>query len=117
MKKLLWLIVCLMTMVTFTSCRATYLATAKYEVCYPDGTRSYEDSAKITSLGEPMVLCFSRSGTNYISVVSVSTDINGTNTKKIEKFTHIVSSTAPMRLVDYKIEKLKREIQKIHYNW
>ena len=48
MKKLLWLIVCLMTMVIgLSSCSTkTYEVTANYDVCYPDGTKNYDETTK-----------------------------------------------------------------------
>ena len=106
MKKVLWLAVCLMTMVVFTSCTPKYLVSAKYEICYPDGTRVYEDSIKVASYATPKVLCHSVAGTNYVSAASMSYDKNTFNERDVKKRNHIASSTAPMRLVEYKTKKI-----------
>lgn len=128
MKKLLWLIACLMTMVvSLTSCSTTYVATANYEVCYPDGVRSYNDTVTVlsNSYATPTVKCFSYGGTNFVSVVKYSSNVSkyytGGNVtfiiKNAEKFEHIASSTAPIRLNSYTVTKSKRVIQRTHYNW
>lgn len=115
MKKVLWLIVCLMAMaVSMTSCGSTYLATANYEVCYPDGTRSYKKSVTVSnSYGNDVrVGVFSFGGTNYIGVMKTANPI----TKEKDLSTVIASSTAPMRLTDYKVEKLNGgKPNKSHY--
>lgn len=120
MKRLMWLIVCLMTMVLcFTSCAPTYNVSANYDVCYPDGTKTQTKTIKINSYSIEAinVVCHSFNGTNYISVTENDNPLDG---KKATNLQHIVSTTAPMRLNDYnvvKVKKPKREIQKIHYNW
>ena len=117
MKKFLWLIVCLMTMV-FTSCSTKYLVMANYEVCYPDGTRTYDGSAIVNSSTEPSVACYSYGGTNYISAMGTETKASSTTSSSgftyvtantIKKAEHIVSSTAPMRLNSYTIEKINNK--------
>ena len=117
MKKLLWLIVCLMTMVvSLTSCGSTYMATANYDVCYPDGTRNFDGTAVVVSSTKPSVICYSFQGTNYVSVVKTDITITSTNVNGIpvmhsdnmKKAEHIASSTAPMRLNSYSIEKVKK---------
>ena len=103
MKKILWLIVCLMTMVTFTSCGTTYEVTANYDVCYPDGTRSYNETTKVeNAYSVPTVICYSFSGTNYISVSS--SDNPMTNSKKAM---HFITTTAPVRLNGYNVTDTK----------
>lgn len=99
MKKVLWLIVCLMTMV-FTSC-TTYVASAEYEVCYPDGTQKCDGSIFVNSNKKPWVTCYSIGGSNYIAAI----DENVSTGKKTSNI--IYSSTAPIRLNSYKVEKYK----------
>ena len=114
MKKVLWLIVCLMTMVvSVISCGTAYTATAKYEVCYPDGTRSYEKSVVVPhSYGNDVqVGVFSFGGTNYIGVMRTANPI----TKEKDLSGVIESSTAPMRLIDYKVEKFGNRPNKSSY--
>lgn len=123
MKKFLWLIVCLMTMV-FTSCGTKYIATANYDVCYPDGTRTYDGATIVRSQTEPTVVCYSYGGTNYVSVIKTDlefsktygsngmTFISGDLVKKAE---NIASSTAPMRLNSYKVINPKEEKKKVKY--
>lgn len=109
MKKFLSFIVCLMAIVSFSSC-STYMATANYDVCYPDGTKTYKASTLITSSTKPIVVCYSIQGTNYIGAVD-----NVKNVKNAEK---IASSTAPMRLNSFKVEKVKQENKfERPYNW
>ena len=121
MKKVLWLIVCLMTMiVSLTSCGSTYMATANYDVCYPDGVRSYNDTVYVVANPSyvPSVKCISYGGTNYISVFKYSNMRDRTKDgitfliKEIDKVAHITSSTAPMRLNNYSIEKVKSKTPK-----
>ena len=100
MRKLLWLIVCLMTM-AFTSCSKTYLTSAEYEVCYPDGTQKFNESVTISSTSEPYVKCYSVGGTNYVAVIS-----NEYNLGKTPKI-FLNSSTAPIRLKTYDVKRLK----------
>ena len=102
MKKILWLIVCLMTMVvSVSSCGGTYLATASYDVCYPDGVRTEEGSTLITSMSKPNVSCFSFDGTNYVAVGDLTSSLKG----KVV----INSTTAPMRLKTYGVKKVKNK--------
>ena len=102
MKKVLWLIVCLMTMV-FTSCGSTYSVSANYDVCYPDGTKNYTFENTYTKSSEPTISCYSIGGTNYISIHSAIDDFN-----KNPKGRVIISTTAPIRLNESKVEELKR---------
>jgi len=101
MRKLLWLIACLVTMVTFTSCNKTYLTSAEYEVCYPDGTQRFNESISVLSTTEPSVVCYSVNGTNYVAIVN---DLNVAKTPKIL----FRSTTAPIRLKTYDIKRVKR---------
>ena len=104
MKKLLWLIVCLMTMiVSLTSCGSVYLAKANYEICYPDGTKNYDKSVAVVSTSEPSVICYSYGGSNYVSATTNDL-VNG---KEIKSQKVIASSTAPIRLNSYSVEKVK----------
>lgn len=103
MKKFIMAIVCLMTMVVLTSCGCTYEVTANYDVCYPDGTRTYSETTKVkNSYSEPTVVCYSANGTNYVSISSVDNPIY--NTKKA---THYITTTAPIRLNGYSVEIIK----------
>lgn len=113
MKKVLWLIVCLMTMV-FTSCGTKYIVTANYDVCYPDGTRNYEKSVEVESYSESNVGVVAHSvfGTNYISVTKSDNPLLG---KDAIKLRHIDESTAPMRLNSYKVIDPKKEKKKNRY--
>lgn len=107
MKKVLWLIVCLMTMV-FSSCTThKYIASAEYEVCYPDGTQKFNESVTLMSAGEPSVACYSVGGTNYVAVV--------TNCQ-FDKAPKILfrSSTAPIRLKTYNVTRAKKQIKNIN---
>ena len=113
MKKVLWFIVCLMTMV-LTSCGSTkYLATANYDVCYPDGTKTYEKSVVVESYACNVgVVSHSFSGTNYISVTTSDNPLLG---KDATKLRHIEETTAPMRLNSYKVIDIKKERKKTKY--
>lgn len=104
MKKVLWLIVCLMTMV-FTSCGSIYKVTAEYEVCYPDGVKKYTDAVVVSIYSEPWVKDYSFGGSNYISVVGQNYIIKDPSKYKVESI--IKSSTAPMRLIKYNYVKVK----------
>ena len=104
MKKFMMALVCLMTMVVFSSCGCTYNVTASYEVCYPDGTRSYYETAKVKNAhSEPTVVCYSFGGTNYVSVSC--SDNPMTNSKKA---IHYITTTAPIRLNGYSVENAKK---------
>ena len=103
MKKVLWLVVCLMTMV-LASCSTPYLATANYDVCYPDGTKTVNETMKISSMGdEPIVKCYSIGGTNYISAITTDTNF------KREVGSTFISTTAPLRLISYEVVSLKKK--------
>ena len=102
MRKLLWLIVCLMTMV-LASCGSTYSVTASYDVCYPDGTKSYEFNKTYKNSTEPTVTCFSIGGTNYLSIHSAMDEIS-----KNPKGRIIISTTAPIRLTSCTVENIKK---------
>lgn len=120
MKKFIMALVCLMTMVVLTSCGTKYIVTANYDVCYPDGTRAYNGTTIVRSSTEPYVSCYSYNGTNYVSVIKTDVEIsnysvgygkstiNTINAKTIEKTEHFSSSTAPMRLNSYNVEKVKK---------
>jgi flagellar basal body-associated protein FliL len=99
MKKILFIIVCLMAMVTFVSCTHTYLVTAEYEVCYPDGTQKYNDSIKIYAKNDSIrVCCHSIGGTNYVAV----------KVKYQNETVNMRSTTAPMRLNTYTVKRIKQ---------
>lgn len=105
MKKFMMALVCLMTMVVFSSCGCTYNVTANYEVCYPDGTRSYNETTKVeNAYSEPTVVCYSFDGTNYVSVSC--SDNPMTNSKKA---THYITTTAPIRLNSWSVTECKKE--------
>lgn len=104
MKKVLWLIVCLMTMV-FTSCGSVYKITAEYEVCYPDGVKKYTNAVTVASNSEPWVNDYSVGGSNYISVFGYDYIIK--DASKIKTLGILESSTAPMRLIKYNAVKVK----------
>lgn len=108
MKKVLWLIVCLMTMVIgLSSCSMkTYEVTANYDVCYPDGTKNYDETTTIKCSTKPSVVCYSVFGTNYISISNVEKNVYGQKTA--EKLDHFKSSTSPMRLNKYSVIEVKK---------
>lgn len=99
-------IVCLMTIVVFSSCGATYEVTANYDVCYPDGTKNYNETTTIKCSTEPSVVCYSVFGTNYISISNVEKNIY--SQKTAEKLVHFKSSTSPMRLNKYSVIEVKK---------
>ncbi len=113
MKKWIMAFVCLMTMVVFSSCGTNYVVTANYDVCYPDGVRNYNETAVVFSIDKPYVSCYSFNGTNYVSVVKGSIDTKYGATNVVPKTTktseHFSSSTAPMRLNSYYVEKAKKK--------
>ena len=106
MKKIIMALVCLMTMVVFSSCSTTYEVTANYDVCYPDGTKNYNETATIKCNTEPSVVCYSVFGTNYISISNVEKNVYGQKTA--EKLVHFKSSTSPMRLNKYSVIEVKK---------
>ena len=107
MKKVLWLIVCLMTMVIgLSSCSTTYEVTANYDVCYPDGTKNYDETATIKCSTKPSVVCYSVFGTNYISISNVEKNVYGEKT--VKKLVHFKSSTSPMRLNKCSVMEVKK---------
>ena len=78
MKKLFWcLVLCLMTVISMTSCQVGFLATANYDVCYPDGTQTYEDEVEFYTNGNGniYVKAYSVGGSNYVSVVDGSAKV------------------------------------------
>jgi uncharacterized protein YxeA len=110
MKKFMMALVCLMTMV-LTSCGTTYNVTANYEVCYPDGTRSFSETTKIkNAYSEPVVVSYSVCGTNYISVSCSDNPI--ANSKKAS---HFITTTAPVRLTGYNVQSNKKKGKKTAY--
>ena len=106
MKKVLWLIVCLMT-ITLTSCNSYYdVVESDYEVCYPDGTKKFTTTS--TLLGKkssiPYTICCSDGGTNYLLAVSKKEE--GGTIDRVQ----IISTTAPIRLNGYKaVNKIKEK--------
>ena len=103
MKKIfISMVVCLMAMVGLSSCGSTYMVTANYDVCYPDGTITYNDTTFVGSYGKPFVKCLSFDGTNYVSSVKSVNPIY-----KIKDMDVIRSSTAPMRLNFWDADKVK----------
>lgn len=113
MKKFIMALVCLMTMVILTSCSKTlYSVTASYDVCWPDGTRTYNDttSVKISSYTEPIVVCYSLQGTNYVSIgYNETIDLKDPNSKDVK---HYISTTAPIRLINWKVVTIKESKRK-----
>ena len=86
-------------------CGSTYIATANYDICYTDGTRTFEKSIKVTSYNKDIsVNAYSVGGTNYVSVISKDNPF-----EKAKNRHHIDSSTAPIRLNSYTIEKCNTE--------
>ena len=107
MKKWIMAIVCLMTMVAFTSCGTDYIVTANYDVCHPDGTATLTGKVKVNdSYGCIGVIAHSFGGTNYISVTKSDNPLLG---KDAIKLIHIESTTAPIRLNNYHVEKAKKK--------
>ena len=106
MKKIIMALVCLMTIVVFSSCSTTYEVTANYDVCYPDGTKNYNETTTIKCSTEPSVVCYSVFGTNYISISNVEKNVYGQKTA--EKLVHFKSSTSPMRLNKYSVIEVKK---------
>lgn len=97
MKKWIMILVCLMTMVVFTSCGtySYYTITANYDICYPDGTQTRNDTAVVkvyTDDGIPDVYCYSAHGTNYVATKGVN----------------FISTTAPVRLNNYEVKYGKK---------
>ena len=100
MKKWIMAIVCLMTMVAFTSCSTYYdIAESEYEVCYPDGTRKMTDVSTLTGKKKSVisVKSYSVDGTNYLTASNGNGRI------------HIITTTAPIRLNSYKTQKIKKK--------
>lgn len=105
MKKWIMAIVCLMTMVAFTSCSTKYMVTANYDVCYPDGTKTFNESIKVEANKDCPnidVLSHSIGGTNYISI-----RFDGKFTKN--NVNHFISTTAPTRLNYYNVERVNKK--------
>jgi hypothetical protein len=106
MKKFMMALVCLMTMVVFSSCsEKAYNVTANYDVCYPDGTRNYDCASVVCSYGKPSVACFSYGGTNYLTVSSAE-NIMKKDDKKVLKS---ISTTSPIRLNSWSVTECKKE--------
>lgn len=125
MKKFIMALVCLMTMVVFSSCGTKYVVTANYDVCYPDGVRNYDGVTVLRSSCEPYVSCYSYNGTNYVSAIKTDVEVNNYSTSHgmssisvnaIKKAEHFSSSTAPMRLNSYSVEKAKNKKNRITAN-
>ena len=125
MKKFIMALVCLMTMVVFSSCGTKYVVTANYDVCYPDGVRNYDGTTIVRSTSEPYVSCYSYNGTNYVSVMKTDVELSNysygygasaistISAKTIEKAEHFSSSTAPMRLNKWNVERAKKKKNRI----
>ena len=103
MKKFIMALVCLMTMVVLTSCGSTYEVSANYDVCWPDGTRSYTFENTYTNSTKPTVSCYSISGTNYVSIHSAIDDWAKNPMGRV-----IESSTAPIRLISWSVKPTKK---------
>lgn len=111
MKKFIMALVCLMTMVVFTSCSTkTYMVSASYDVCFPDGTKTYETTKIVESTTEPNVSCYSFSGTNYVYIPYG--EVTFMNQKEGKKNIILTSSTAPMRLNYYNVERISKKKKK-----
>ena len=105
MKKFIMALVCLMTMVVFSSCsEKAYNVTANYDVCYPDGTRNYDCASVVCSHGKPSVSCYSYGGTNYLTVTSAE-NIMKKDDKKVLKS---ISTTSPIRLNSWNVTEYKK---------
>lgn len=116
MKKFFMAIVCLMTMVVFSSCVSTYRVTANYDVCYPDGTKTYDEVAIVSSVDAPSVSSYSYGGTNYVSVIKADIEGGGyyghgnfVSPKVVNKSVHFISTTAPTRLNDFTVHKISKK--------
>ena len=103
MRKKLWLFAGFMAMM-FASCGTNYIVTANYDVCYPDGTKTYTKSVGVKSYGDVNVVCHSLFGTNYISVVKCDNPVAGKDAIKLQ---HIEATTAPMRLNSFSVTNPK----------
>lgn len=100
--------VCILALLSLNSCGlTTYVVKANYDVCYPDGTKTYEQEVLVTAKSKdyPLVSCYSYGGTNYVSAIATLSK-NGYGEKQ-KDVTPIESSTAPIRLNSYKAEKIK----------
>lgn len=89
-----------------SSCSTTYEVTANYDVCYPDGTKNYDEATTIKCSAKPFVVCYSVFGTNYISISNVEKNVYGEKT--VKKLVHFKSSTSPMRLNKYSVIEAKK---------
>ena len=103
MKKFIMALVCLMTMVVFSSCGSTYEVTANYDVCWPDGTKNYNFENVYEKSSQPAIYSYSIGGTNYLSIGSSSDKMTKNPTGKV-----FVSTTAPIRLNTCSIVKIKK---------
>ena len=106
MKKWIMAIVCLMTMVLVSCGTKTYMVSANYDVCFPDGTKTYETTKIVKSTCTPNVSCYSFQGTNYVYIPYG--EVTFMNQKDDKKNIILTSSTAPMRLNSYHIEECKK---------
>ena len=101
--------VCLMTTMVLGSCTYVYTATANYDVCYPDGTRTYEKSALVYSSSKNVqVITHSVMGTNFVAVMKKPQYGDSVVTQK-KPIGIIESSTAPIRLNSYKLNFIKKK--------
>lgn len=111
MKKFMMALVCLMTMVVFSSCGSTYEVSANYDVCWPDGTRNYTFENVYEKSSEPTIHSYSIGGTNYLSISGSMDKMNKNPKGKV-----FVSTTAPIRLNEYSIVKVKKSNKRIVVN-
>ena len=81
------------------------MVTADYEVCFPDGTKSYNETKTIKCSNYPSVVCYSLLGTNYVSISDAKRNRYGQKTT--EELVHFKSSVYPIRLNNYSVVKLK----------
>ena len=101
-------IVSLIAIIAFTSCATKeYMAVANYDVCYPDSTIEYTDSiivkAWVNANEPPYVVQGSKNGTNYIIATN-----NIKNSKGTELTEYFILTTAPVRLKNYNIYRIKK---------
>ena len=89
----------------FASCGTNYIVTANYDVCYPDGTKTYTKSVDVkNSYGVIDVIAHSVGGTNYISITKFDSPMTGKDAIKLQ---HIEATTAPMRLNSFSVTNPK----------